>query len=126
LKFTLANETEGSWSYSTRNKVVHDCDLYVKSATLQMTAQDPNVMIARVFNHLPLALKLLVKDKIFLKYVKKLVGEHLFYDKFEFFGHKNLSRSSQKAKMTCSKSDISMYGEYTRMLVICTYSHSNE
>jgi exonuclease III len=87
LKFTLANETEGSRSYSTRNKVVHDCDLYVKSATLQMTAQDPNVMIARVFNHLPLALKLSVSDKNFVNYVKKLVGEHLFYDKFEFFGH---------------------------------------
>jgi hypothetical protein len=27
-KFTLANETEGSRSYSTRNKVVHDCDIY--------------------------------------------------------------------------------------------------
>jgi hypothetical protein len=49
-KFTLANETEGSRSYSTRNKVVHDCDIYVKGATLQMTGQDPNVMIARVFN----------------------------------------------------------------------------
>jgi hypothetical protein len=52
-----------------------------------MTAQDPNVMIARVFNHLPLALKLSVSDKNFVNYVKKLVGEHLFYDKFEFFGH---------------------------------------
>jgi hypothetical protein len=50
-KFSLANETEGSRAYLTRNKVVHVCDLYVKSATLQMTAQDPNVMIAKVFNH---------------------------------------------------------------------------
>jgi hypothetical protein len=88
LKFSLANETEGSCSYSTRNKIVHDCDLYVKSATLQMTAQDPNVMIARVFNHLPLALKLSVSDTNFVNYVKKLAGDHLFYDKFEFFGHK--------------------------------------
>jgi hypothetical protein len=68
-------------------KITFFCDLYVKSATLQMTAQDPNIMIARVFNHLPLALKLSVSDKNFVNYVKKLVSEHLFYDKFEFFGH---------------------------------------
>jgi hypothetical protein len=38
-KCSLANETEGSRSYSTRNKIVHDSDLYVKSATyLQKTA----------------------------------------------------------------------------------------
>jgi hypothetical protein len=41
-----------------------------------------------VFNHLPLALKLSVNDTNFVNYVKKLAGEHLFYDKFEFFGHK--------------------------------------
>jgi Reverse transcriptase (RNA-dependent DNA polymerase) len=86
-KFTLANETEGSQMYSTRNRVVHDCDLYVKKATLQMTAQNPSVMIAKVFNHLPLALKESINDKNFVIYVKKLVEEHLFYDKFEYFGH---------------------------------------
>jgi hypothetical protein len=42
--------------------------------------------MAKVFNHLPLALKLSVSDTNFVNYVKKLVGEHLFYDKFEFFG----------------------------------------
>jgi hypothetical protein len=46
------------------------CDLYVKSSTLQMTAQDPNVMIARVFNHLPLALKLSVSENS----LKSLLG----------------------------------------------------
>jgi hypothetical protein len=53
-----------------------------------MTAQDPNFMITRVFNHLPLALKMSMSDTNFVKYVKQLGGEHLFYDKFEFFGHK--------------------------------------
>jgi hypothetical protein len=38
-------------------------------------------MIARVFNHLPLALKLSVSDTSFVNYV--MLG---FYDKFEFFG----------------------------------------
>jgi hypothetical protein len=86
-KFTLANETEGFPMYSTRHRVVHDCDLFVKKAILQMTAQNPSVMIAKVFNHLPLALKESIHDKNFVIYVKKLVEEHLFYDKFEYFGH---------------------------------------
>jgi hypothetical protein len=38
-----------------------------------MNAQDPNVMIARVFNHLPLALKLNVTEENFVTEVKKLV-----------------------------------------------------
>jgi hypothetical protein len=43
--------------YSTRHRVVHDCDLCVKKATLKITAQTPSVIIAEVFNHPPLALK---------------------------------------------------------------------
>jgi hypothetical protein len=56
-------------------------------STLQMTAQDPNVMIARVFNHLPLALKMNVSGKSFASDVKNLVREFLFYDKSKYFGH---------------------------------------
>jgi hypothetical protein len=50
-----------------------------------MTSQDPNVMIARVFNHLPLAIKLNVTEKNFVVCVKKLVEEFLFYDKADYF-----------------------------------------
>jgi hypothetical protein len=53
-----------------------------------MTAQDPYVMIARVFNQLPLALKMNVTEKSFVTNVKKLVQEFLFYDKSENVGHK--------------------------------------
>jgi hypothetical protein len=52
--------------------------------------------------------------------------ENIFSMTSSSFSDITLSRSCQKAKMKCSKSDISMYGEYKRMLVICTYSHSNE
>jgi hypothetical protein len=86
-KFSLASENSDSVVYRTRNRIVHDCDLYVKKSTLQMTAQDPNVMIARVFNHLPLALKMNVSGKSFVSDVKNLVREFLFYDKSEYFGH---------------------------------------
>lgn len=79
-KFSLTNETEGSRSYATRNKVVHDCALHVKRTTLQMTAHDPNFMIARMFNHLPLALKLPVNDKNCVNCVRKVVEDHLFYE----------------------------------------------
>jgi hypothetical protein len=76
-KFSLASENSDSVVYRTRNRIVHDCDLYVKKSTLQMTAQDPNVMIARVFNHLPLALKMNVSGKSFVSDVKNLVREFL-------------------------------------------------
>jgi hypothetical protein len=85
LEFSLASENPNSFESNTRNIIVHDCDLYVKKSTLQMTSQDPNVMIARVFNHLPLALKSNVTEKNFVVSVKKLVGEFLFYDKAEYF-----------------------------------------
>jgi hypothetical protein len=81
-KFSLATEN------SNKNKIVHDCDLFVKKSTLQMTAQDPSVMIARVLDHLPLALKMNVAEKCFATNVEKLVQEFLFYDKSEYFGHK--------------------------------------
>jgi hypothetical protein len=42
-----------------------------------MTAQNPSVMIAQAFNHLPLALKDSINDKKFVIYVKKLVEKHL-------------------------------------------------
>jgi hypothetical protein len=45
-------------------------------------------MIARIFNHLPLALKMNVTEKSFVTNVKKLVQEYLFYDKSEYFKHK--------------------------------------
>jgi hypothetical protein len=70
-KFSLASENPNSLVFKTRNRIVHDCDLYVKNSTLQMTAQEPNVMIARAFNHLPLAIKLNVTEKNFILSVKK-------------------------------------------------------
>jgi hypothetical protein len=87
-KLSLASENPDSVAYRTKNRIEHDCDLHVKSSTLQMTAQDPNVMIARVFNHLPLALKMNISGKSFVSDVKNLVGEFLFYDKSEYLGHK--------------------------------------
>jgi hypothetical protein len=77
-KFSLATEYPNSRVYNNRNRIVHDCDLFVKKFTLKMTAQDPNVMIARVFDHLPLALKMNVTEKSFVTNVKKLVQEFLF------------------------------------------------
>jgi hypothetical protein len=70
------------------NRILHDCDLFVKikKATLQMTAQDSNVMIARIFYNLPLALKLDLAE--WINGVKNLVEEMMFYDKSEYFGHK--------------------------------------
>jgi Reverse transcriptase (RNA-dependent DNA polymerase) len=86
-KFIMLKDAQGATARVTRNRAIHDCDLYVKDCTLQISAQNPIVMIARVFNHLPLALKLSVSDKNFVNYVKKMLNEQLFYDRHEYFGH---------------------------------------
>jgi hypothetical protein len=52
-----------------------------------MTAQNPLFMMARMFNHLPLALKLSKLEKDFVKKVKELLNACLFYGKLEYFKH---------------------------------------
>jgi len=62
--------------------------LYVPETTLDITKENPLVMIARIFNKLPLSLKGNVKREDFLKNVKAMLQANLFYDKSEYFGHK--------------------------------------
>jgi hypothetical protein len=87
-KFQLRKDVNNARIYNTRNNISHDCDLYVPPTTLDITAENPIVMIARIFNHLPLSLKRNVESKDFLKDVKVMLQTNLFYDKFEYFGHK--------------------------------------
>jgi hypothetical protein len=86
-KFTTVS-VSGVTGRLTRNKTMYPCDLIVKESSLQLTAQNPLAMIARIFNHLPLALKMSVKEKDFVNNVKDLLYECLFYDRFEYFEHK--------------------------------------
>jgi exonuclease III len=86
-KFVFACDSTDSGRV-TRNKKIYPCDLIVKESTLSITSQNPVSMIARIFNHLPLALKMSIKEKKTVKLVKELLYECFFYDKFEYFEHK--------------------------------------
>jgi hypothetical protein len=87
-KFRLKRNVQNTCSYNTRNNISHDCDLYVPETTLDITKENPLVMIARIFNKLPLSLKGNVEREDFLKNVKAMLQANLFYDKSEYFGHK--------------------------------------
>jgi hypothetical protein len=88
-KFSLATENPNSRAYNTRNRIVHDCDLFVKKIYSSNDCSRPQCYDSKSFNHLPLALKMNVTEKSFVTNVKKLVQEFLFYDKSEYFGHKS-------------------------------------
>jgi hypothetical protein len=52
-----------------------------------MSTQNPHVMIAKIFNHLPLALKMSINDDNYVSMVKKMLNEYLFYDIHEYFSY---------------------------------------
>jgi hypothetical protein len=66
---------------------MNDCDIVVKECMLQISTQNPYVMIARIFNHMPLALKKSIQDEKFVDYVKEMLNKHMFYDKHEYFSY---------------------------------------
>jgi hypothetical protein len=76
---------------NTRNAQNNYCinDLYVEIKNhLNVSNQNPVVIIARIFNHFPKEVKLLDYDKLFLTSVKALVYRHQFYSMSEFFACK--------------------------------------
>jgi len=82
----------------TRNALKNICvnDLYVPPCTLELSAQNPAVMIPRLFNALPVKIKMIEQDKEFVKAIKDMVLHYQFYDideylicDFEFFSCKN-------------------------------------
>jgi hypothetical protein len=52
-----------------------------------MSTQNPHVMIAKIFNRLPLALKMSISDDNFVSMVKKMLSEHLFCYRHEYFSY---------------------------------------
>jgi hypothetical protein len=86
-KFTKLNETTTTHRPITRHTTQTMCinDLYVDECTLQISAENPKVMIPRMFNTLPVEIKMIEDEKEFLKRVKELVLYYQFYDLNEFF-----------------------------------------
>jgi len=60
-------------------------DLYVIPCSLEISEQNPNVMIARIFNTFPVHMKLIEDPKEFITKVHKIVLHYQFYDMDEFF-----------------------------------------
>jgi hypothetical protein len=52
---------------------------------LKLSNQNPQVMIPRIYNALPLKIKQIECDKEFIKSVENFVRERQFYDLYEFF-----------------------------------------
>jgi hypothetical protein len=71
----------------TRNSHKNACiyDLYVKNCDRKMLCQSPDVMIPRIFNALPVTIKMTECDTEFIGKVKKYVLENQFYSLKEFF-----------------------------------------
>ena len=47
---------------------------------IHLEAQNPLIMAAWIFNKLPAALKVIEDDKVFVKKLKKVLHEKMFYD----------------------------------------------
>jgi Reverse transcriptase (RNA-dependent DNA polymerase)/Endonuclease-reverse transcriptase len=83
-KFKKNSEVENNLTRGTRNKPVRENDLFVKSVRLTQSAQNPLIMVARIYNKLPEDLKSDEDDKNFVKRLKKILKDNVFYDIHEF------------------------------------------
>ena len=79
-------ETE-KLSVKTRANKANNCenDLYCKNCRLNVSTQNPDMMIPRIFNALPRYVKMIVDDKKFICKIREIVLERQFYDMNEFF-----------------------------------------
>jgi hypothetical protein len=71
----------------TRNNMKNSCpnDLVIKDCSLMRSTENPEYMIARVFNSLPIQLKMIEDGQDLIKCVKVFVMEHQFYDLSEYY-----------------------------------------
>jgi hypothetical protein len=83
-KFQKNSEVENNPTRGTRNNPVRGNDLFVKPVRLIQSAQNPLIMVARIYNKLPENLKSDENDKSFEKRLKKILKENIFYDMNEF------------------------------------------
>jgi len=86
-KFTKLNETPTTHRHITRHisKTMCKNDLLVPECTLLISTENPSVMIPRLFNSLPVDIKLIEDSKEFLRRVKELVLHYQFYDLNEYY-----------------------------------------
>jgi hypothetical protein len=71
-----------------RNATHKENDLFVKTCRNTSFVQNPLVMLARIWNHLPDSIKTIESDKLLSKKLKLLLLKYAFYDMHEFFSCK--------------------------------------
>lgn len=71
----------------TRRAAANACpnDLFVSYCSLQISSQNPATIIPRIFNALPVNIRMIEDDKEFVCKIRELVLRHQFYDLDEFF-----------------------------------------
>jgi 2-oxoglutarate dehydrogenase complex dehydrogenase (E1) component-like enzyme len=87
-QFRRKYDVPNSKSPQTRNAKANHCinDLYVEiDDHLEILNQNPIVMIARIFNNLPVPVKMMDDKKSFVNKIKEIVWHYQFYDMDEFF-----------------------------------------
>jgi predicted RNase H-like HicB family nuclease len=87
-KFRRKCDVPNSKSPKTRNAKAEHCinDLYVEIKDHKhISNQNPIVMIARIFNALPVPIKMMEDKKAFVNKIKEIVWHNQFYDMNEFF-----------------------------------------
>lgn len=88
VKLSDVPEQQRSNGPRTRYRVIDEnLDLFVPETNLKMCNQNPKINAAKIYNKLPAALKGIQDEKLFVSEVKKVLKEHVFYDKYEYFGH---------------------------------------
>jgi hypothetical protein len=87
-KFRMKCDVPNSKSPKTRNAKAEYCinDLYIEIEDHRdISNQNPTVMIARIFNSLPVPIKMMEDKKAFMREIKKIVWLNQFYDMNEYF-----------------------------------------
>jgi hypothetical protein len=87
-KFSKNSDNPNAKFYVTRNTTYKENDLFVKSCRNSDFVQNPLIMLARIWNHLPDNIKAIEDVKLFTKKLKLLLLHYMFYDMHEFFSCK--------------------------------------
>jgi hypothetical protein len=87
-KFSKNSDHPDSCFYVTRNTTYNENDLFVKPCRNENFSQNPLIMLARIWNHLPVYVKEIENFEKFSKELKLLLLKYVFYDLHEYFSCK--------------------------------------
>ena len=87
-KFSKNSEHPDANIRVTRNLTCNENDLFVKPCRNLNFVQNPLIMLARIWNHLTETIKSIEDTKLFVKKLKVILFNYMFYDMHEFFSCK--------------------------------------